>query len=108
LELDRRAFAFWDVDRDDWTVEPGEFELASARRHARSRTTKLRRRGSLPGRSGSADDQDRAVRLVGDGVRDAAEDPARAVHALVAHDDEVGIDLARDAQDRGRGSPGSA
>ena len=27
LELDRRAFAFWDVDRDDWTVEPGEFEL---------------------------------------------------------------------------------
>ena len=27
LELDRRAFAFWDVDADDWTVEPGEFEL---------------------------------------------------------------------------------
>ncbi|MDQ1481208.1 MAG: beta-glucosidase, partial [Actinomycetota bacterium] len=27
LELDRRAFAFWSVDTDDWTVEPGEFEL---------------------------------------------------------------------------------
>jgi len=27
LELDRRAFAFWNVDTDDWTVEPGEFEL---------------------------------------------------------------------------------
>ena len=27
LTLDRRSFAFWDVERDDWTVEPGEFEL---------------------------------------------------------------------------------
>jgi hypothetical protein len=27
LELDRRAFAFWDVDADDWVVEPGEFEI---------------------------------------------------------------------------------
>ena len=27
LELDRRAFAFWDVDTADWVVEPGEFEL---------------------------------------------------------------------------------
>jgi beta-glucosidase len=27
LELDRRAFAFYDVDRNDWVVEPGEFEL---------------------------------------------------------------------------------
>ena len=27
MELDRRAFAFWSVDRDDWVVEPGEFEL---------------------------------------------------------------------------------
>jgi beta-glucosidase len=27
FELDRRAFAFWDVDADDWSVEPGEFEL---------------------------------------------------------------------------------
>ena len=27
LELDRRAFAFWDVDADDWVVEPGEFEV---------------------------------------------------------------------------------
>ena len=27
LELDRRAFAFWDVTTDDWVVEPGEFEL---------------------------------------------------------------------------------
>jgi beta-glucosidase len=27
LELDRRAFAFWDVENDTWTVEPGAFEL---------------------------------------------------------------------------------
>jgi beta-glucosidase len=27
LELDRRAFAFWDVTTDDWVVEPGAFEL---------------------------------------------------------------------------------
>lgn len=27
LELGRRAFAFWDVDADDWVVEPGEFEI---------------------------------------------------------------------------------
>jgi beta-glucosidase len=27
LELDRRAFAFWDVTTHNWTVEPGEFEL---------------------------------------------------------------------------------
>jgi beta-glucosidase len=27
LELDNRAFAFWDVEADDWKVEPGEFEL---------------------------------------------------------------------------------
>ena len=25
--LDRRAFAFWDPDRHDWVVEPGEFEI---------------------------------------------------------------------------------
>jgi beta-glucosidase len=27
LELDRRAFAFWDVTAGAWTVEPGDFEL---------------------------------------------------------------------------------
>ena len=27
LALDDRAFAFWDVDAHEWTVEPGEFEL---------------------------------------------------------------------------------
>ena len=27
LELDRRSFAFWNVEHDDWVVEPGEFEL---------------------------------------------------------------------------------
>jgi beta-glucosidase len=27
VRLDRRAFAFWDVIRHDWTVEPGEFEI---------------------------------------------------------------------------------
>jgi beta-glucosidase len=25
--LDDRAFAFWDVERHDWTAEPGDFEL---------------------------------------------------------------------------------
>jgi beta-glucosidase len=25
--LDRRAFAYWDPDRHDWHVEPGEFEI---------------------------------------------------------------------------------
>jgi beta-glucosidase len=27
LHLDDRAFAFWDAERGDWTVEPGRFEL---------------------------------------------------------------------------------
>jgi beta-glucosidase len=27
IGLDRRAFAFWDPDRHDWVVEPGEFEI---------------------------------------------------------------------------------
>lgn len=27
LELDRRSFAFWDVERKDWVVEPGTFEF---------------------------------------------------------------------------------
>jgi len=27
LELNRRAFAFWDVAAGTWTVEPGDFEL---------------------------------------------------------------------------------
>jgi beta-glucosidase len=27
LQLDRRAFAFWDPVVDDWVVEPGEFEV---------------------------------------------------------------------------------
>jgi beta-glucosidase len=27
LPLGQRAFAFWDVDRGDWTVEPGAFEV---------------------------------------------------------------------------------
>jgi beta-glucosidase len=27
LPLGERAFAFWDVERDDWTVEPGRFEV---------------------------------------------------------------------------------
>ncbi len=27
MELDARSFAFWDVERGDWTVEPGEFEI---------------------------------------------------------------------------------
>lgn len=31
LELDRRAFAVWDVDRDDWAVPAGEYELRIAR-----------------------------------------------------------------------------
>jgi len=27
ITLDRRAFAFWDPDVGEWTVEPGDFEL---------------------------------------------------------------------------------
>jgi beta-glucosidase len=27
IELDRRSFAFWDVETHDWIVEPGEFEV---------------------------------------------------------------------------------
>ena len=27
IGLDKRAFAFWDPDRHDWVVEPGEFEI---------------------------------------------------------------------------------
>jgi beta-glucosidase len=27
LDLDRRAFAFWDTVAHEWRVEPGEFEL---------------------------------------------------------------------------------
>ncbi len=27
LTLDDRAFAFWDVSRHQWRVEPGEFEI---------------------------------------------------------------------------------
>jgi beta-glucosidase len=35
LDLPRRAFAFWDVHRHEWVVEPGEFEIAvgSSSRH---------------------------------------------------------------------------
>jgi beta-glucosidase len=25
LKLDRRSFAYWDIERDDWTVAPGEY-----------------------------------------------------------------------------------
>jgi beta-glucosidase len=41
LDLPRRAFAFWDVGRHDWTVEPGEFELraGSSSRDIRQTTT---------------------------------------------------------------------
>ena len=27
MVLDRRSFAFWDVKKHDWTVEPGEFDI---------------------------------------------------------------------------------
>lgn len=30
LELDRRAFAYWDIERDDWTVTPGEYVIQLA------------------------------------------------------------------------------
>lgn len=41
LALDDRAFAFWDVARHDWTVEPGDFEirLATSSRDIRHRLT---------------------------------------------------------------------
>ena len=31
IELDRRAFAFWDVDRHGWWVEPGTYTVEVAR-----------------------------------------------------------------------------
>jgi beta-glucosidase len=41
LELDRRAFSFWDVGRHGWVVEPGEFEIrvGSSSRHIRNTGT---------------------------------------------------------------------
>ncbi|MER6492865.1 beta-glucosidase [Streptomyces griseorubiginosus] len=27
ITLDRRAFAYWDIDRDDWTVTPGQYQV---------------------------------------------------------------------------------
>ncbi|WP_405529011.1 glycoside hydrolase family 3 C-terminal domain-containing protein [Streptomyces canus] len=27
IALDRRAFAYWDIDRDDWTVAPGRYQV---------------------------------------------------------------------------------
>lgn len=30
LELDRRAFAYWDIERTDWTVKPGEYVIQLA------------------------------------------------------------------------------
>ena len=56
LELDRRSFAFWDVEHDDWIVEPGEFELrigTSSRSTSRtgSRCGSSRDAGDSPTRS---------------------------------------------------------
>ena len=31
VEMDRRSFAYYDVDRGDWTVSPGEFEILVGR-----------------------------------------------------------------------------
>jgi beta-glucosidase len=44
LTLGDRAFAFWDVDRHDWTVETGEFELrlGSSSRSIQQRLTVTR------------------------------------------------------------------
>ena len=50
--------------------------------------------------SAGAGDQDAAGGLVGDPVRDAAEDAGGAVHALVADDDEVGVDRLGDRAER--------
>ncbi|MET7897324.1 fibronectin type III-like domain-contianing protein [Streptomyces mirabilis] len=30
IELDRRAFAYWDITRDDWTVAAGRYEVQLA------------------------------------------------------------------------------
>ncbi|HSM31098.1 MAG TPA: glycoside hydrolase family 3 C-terminal domain-containing protein [Woeseiaceae bacterium] len=40
-ELDRRSFAYYDVDRQDWTVTPGEFEILVGRS---SKDIELRRK----------------------------------------------------------------
>ena len=69
---------------------------------------RLARRGALTPldalaarRSGRADDQHRAGRVVGDLVRHRAEQEAlRAGHALVADDDQVGLLLLGDVEDR--------
>jgi beta-glucosidase len=47
LELDRRAFAYWDVERSDWTVTPGDYRV-------------------ILGRDAVAVDADAVVTLVGD------------------------------------------
>jgi beta-glucosidase len=41
LDLDERAFAFWDTERHRWTVEPGDFEIrvGSSSRDVRQRFT---------------------------------------------------------------------
>lgn len=44
--LDERSFAFWDVARQEWTVEPGEFEI---RLGASSRDIRGRLRITIPG-----------------------------------------------------------
>ena len=47
LELDRRAFAFWDVTTDDWVVEPGEFDVAHRHVIARHRARRVGHRDGL-------------------------------------------------------------
>src|SRR5438477_6306866 len=55
-----------------------------------------------------ADDHHVAAGLMGDAVRDAAqEEAAGAGHALVADDDDVGVLLLGDAQDHVRGRAGA-
>jgi len=39
IELDRRAFAYYDVKKHDWTVEPGDFDLYVARSAAQIELT---------------------------------------------------------------------
>ena len=59
--LDRRAFAYWDPERHDWYVEPGEFEI---RIGASSRDIRVRSRSS-PSRARNRGVAMRAALLTG-------------------------------------------
>ena len=82
------ALGFVEIDayRHNPMADARYFALDLTRRSARS--------------AGRVGDEHGAGGAVGDGVRHAAEHPTGAVHALVAHHDEVGAHLVGHHQDR--------